>query len=92
VGAQKLDILAELNASLQAEGKLYTDVAWGLAEPETQPETTDGEDSSQADSDEATTAVTGSEGCRSSAGVWPLAVPALLLPVLRRKRTRRTAH
>ena len=32
VGGEKLDILSEINTALKESGKLYTDVAWGLAE------------------------------------------------------------
>jgi len=63
VGGQKLDILAELNATLKAEGKLYTDVAWGLAEDPGPDDTTDGtlaSDASDAsDADDGSTAPEG---------------------------------
>ena len=48
VGGQKLDVLSELNAELKASGKLYTDVAWGLAE-DTEETTAKTETSAPAD-------------------------------------------
>ena len=96
VSGQKLDILAELNAELKAAGKLYTDVAWGLAE--------DPEETTEAESDtvptESTAPATTAEpvssdstpptGCGSAVGILPAILPGLLIPFLGRKHRRRS--
>ncbi|MBQ5725825.1 MAG: cellulase family glycosylhydrolase [Clostridia bacterium] len=46
VGGEKLDILSEINTALKESGKLYTDVAWGLAE-----DTEDTEDTEETSAD-----------------------------------------
>lgn len=55
VGGEKLDILSEINTALKESGKLYTDVAWGLAED---PEDTTAESDTSAPTDSSTDAVT----------------------------------
>ena len=55
VGGEKLDILSEINTALKESGKLYTDVAWGLAED---PEDTTAEPDTSAPTDSSTDAVT----------------------------------
>ena len=53
VGGQKLDVLSEINTQLKESGKLYTDVAWGLAED---VEETTAEAETSAPADETTNA------------------------------------
>ena len=101
VGGQKLDVLSELNAELKESGKLYTDVAWGLAEDveeETtaEPETSAPVDTAVSDDPSVTTPTTDSTetqaapktGCASTVSVLPVALSALCLPLIWRRRRR----
>lgn len=100
VGGQKLDILSELNTGLKESGKLYTDVAWGLAEDveetKAEPETSAPVDTAESD-DPAVTAPTTDitetqaapkAGCASTASVLPVALSVLGLPLIWRRRRR----
>lgn len=101
VGGQKLDILSELNAELKKSGKLYTDVAWGLAEDVEEETTAEPETSAPADTlvpeasepSVTTPATDGTEtqaapksGCASTASMLPVLLSGLCLPVIWRRR------
>lgn len=103
VGGQKLDILSELNAELKASGKLYTDVAWGLAEDLEEETTAEPETSASADTlapeasepsvtapatDGTETQATPKTGCASTASILPVLLSGLFLPVIWRRRRR----
>lgn len=104
VGGQKLDILSEINTELKESGKLYTDVAWGLAEDveettaeaETSAPADDTTDAAKPDATEpatnepATSAVdSGAEtGCASALSAWPVVPVCLCLPALWRRHRR----
>ena len=58
VGGEKLDILSEINTALKESGKLYTDVAWGLAEDTEDTEETSADSPAADESETPTDAVT----------------------------------
>lgn len=85
VGGEKLDILSELNTALKESGKLYTDVAWGLAEdpeentsaePDTSVPTTRESEASETD------AQTRQGGCASTLSLASVVLAGLCLPLL----------
>lgn len=101
VGGQKLDILSELNAELKASGKLYTDVAWGLAEDVEEETTAEPETFASADTlapeasepsvtapatDGTETQAAPKSGCASTASILPVLLSGLFLPVIWRRR------
>ena len=89
VGGQKLDILSELNTALKESGKLYTDVAWGLAEdPEenTEENTSAESDPSAPTTQESEASETDTQpqqgGCASNLSLASVVLAGLCLPLL----------
>lgn len=85
VGGEKLDILSEINTALKESGKLYTDVAWGLAEdpeentsaePDTSAPTTEEPEASETDTQPQ------QGGCASALSLASVVLAGLCLPLL----------
>ena len=85
VGGEKLDILSEINTALKESGKLYTDVAWGLAEdpeentsaePDTSAPTTEEPEATETDTQPQ------QGGCASALSLASVVLAGLCLPLL----------